>query len=104
MSNEQIKKIAAMRDQKAKDHLSQYAPLWLVDEKPIPSEDALQFNVIFLHPRYGWVNRRYRYDAYTDVLYHKGQTTVDEDEALAVQEKTPYLLAPATNTVDSYGG
>lgn len=104
MSKEQIQKIAAMRDEKVKDHLSQYAPLWLVDEKPIPDEDAIQFNVVFLHPRYGWVNRRYRYDAYTDVLYHKGQTTMDEDEALVIQEKDPYIAAPVINTIESYGG
>lgn len=104
MNNEQIQKIAAMRDQKAREHLSQYAPLWLVDEKPIPNEDALQFNVVFYHPHYGWVNRRYRYDAFADVLYHKGQTRMDEDEAIAVQEKEPYMLALSTNTVDSYGG
>lgn len=104
MNNEQIQKIAAMRDQKAREHLSQYAPLWLVDEKPIPNEDAIQFNVVFYHPRYGWVNRRYRYDAFADVLYHKGQTRMDEDEAIAVQEKDPYILAPSMNTVDSYGG
>ncbi|MCB9435740.1 MAG: hypothetical protein H6673_01945 [Anaerolineales bacterium] len=104
MNNEQIQKIAAMRDQKAREHLSQYAPLWLVAEKPIPNEDAIQFNVVFYHPRYGWVNRRYRYDAFADVLYHKGQTRMDEDEAIAVQEKEPYILAPSINTVDSYGG
>lgn len=104
MNNEQVQKIAAMRDQKAREHLSQYAPLWLVDEKPIPNEDALQFNVVFYHPQYGWVNRRYRYDAFADVLYHKGQTRMDEDEAIAVQEKEPYMLAPSNNTVDSYGG
>jgi hypothetical protein len=101
---DRIKRIAAMRDQKAADHLTQYAPVWLVDEKPIPEEDAVQFNVVFLHPRYGWVNRRYRYDAFQDVLYHKGQTLVDEEVALQIQEREPYLKAPAINTINSYGG
>ncbi len=102
--DERAEKLLAMRDTKAKDHLRQYAPLWLVDEKLILDEDAVQFNVVFMHPRYGWVNRRYRYDAFSDVLYQKGQNLIDEEEALVVQQADSYLLAPTINSVDSYGG
>lgn len=92
------------RDEKVRSHLEQYAPLWLVDEKPLPENEALQFNVVFYHPRYGWVNRRYRYDAFNDVLYHQGQTLVSEEYALALENETPYLPAEMVNTIHSYGG
>ena len=101
---ERVKQIAAKRDQKAKDHLSQYAPLWLSDEKPIPEEDAVQFTVVFLHPLYGWVSRRYRYDAFADVLYQKGQNRIDEADALDIQSNEPFVSAPVINTTNSYGG
>ncbi len=99
-----LQRITAKRDEKVKDHLQQYAPVWLVDEKLILDEDALQFNVVFYHPRYRWVNRRYRYDEFTDVLYHKGQRTIDEEDAIELQDTEPYLEAPTINTIDSYGG
>jgi hypothetical protein len=92
------------RDTKVKPHLEQYAPVWLVEEKPVLKDDALLFNVIFYHPYYGWVNRRYRFDAFNNVLYHQGQITVSESDALALEEKKPYIAAETVNTVDSYGG
>ena len=99
-----LDKIRQARDAKARPHLEQYAPVWLVEEIPTLENDALQFNVVFFHPRYGWINRRYRYDAFNDVLYHKGQTTVSEEHALALEQKKPYIEAEMINTVDSYGG
>lgn len=107
MSDQQdkIAQMRALRDAKAIPHLQQYAPVWLVDDVPIPQDEALRFNVVFYHPRYGWVNRRYRYDAFNNVLYHQGQTVVDEgDLLLNLEEKTPYIAAETVNTVDSYGG
>ena len=99
-----VKQIAAMRDKKARNHLAQYAPLWLTDEKPIPEEDAVQFTVVFLHPQYKWVSRRYRYDAFADVLYQKGQNRIDEADALDLQSNEPFVNAPVINTTNSYGG
>ena len=101
---EKIKQMRALRDHKVLPHLEQYAPVWLVDDSAIPEDDALLFNIIFYHPRYGWVNRRYRYDAFNDVLYHKGQNLVSEAQALELEEQTPYISAEAINTVNSYGG
>lgn len=101
---ERIQKIAALRDQKAQDHLSQYAPVWKVSEKPIPDEDSVLFEVVFLHPHYSWVKRRYYYDAFQDVLYHKGQITVSEDEAAEIQQQEPYIKTSIYNMVNSYGG
>ena len=103
-NQEKIEAIKTLRYQKAQNHLEQYAPIWLVDDKVIVGEDAVQFNVVFQHPTYGWVNRRYRYDAFSDVLFQKGQRTVDEDDALEIQEQEPYIAASMMNSIDSYGG
>ncbi|MBI5669929.1 MAG: hypothetical protein HZC41_18195 [Chloroflexi bacterium] len=92
------------RDSKAKPHLEQYAPVWMVHEKVLPKDDAIIFNVVFQHPYYGWVNRRYRYDAFNDVLYYRGQVTLSEAEAVAVQEKEPYIEVTVADVPNSYGG
>ena len=102
---EKIRQMRELRDAKVKSHLGQYAPVWLVDEVPILNDDALQFNVVFYHPYYKWVNRRYRFDAFNNALYQQGQTSISEDEALFnLEEKKPYIAAETVNTVDSYGG
>ncbi len=92
------------RDAKVKPHLEQYAPVWIVDEKIFPEDEAVQFNVVFQHPLYGWVNRRYRYDGFNNVLYHKGQTIVDEDAVLEIVERDPYIEALVTDIPNAYGG
>ena len=103
-SQERIDSIKSMRLQKVKHHLEQYAPIWLIEDLPIPEEDAIQFNVAFFHPEYRWVKRRYRYDAFNDVLYQKGQRVISEEDALELQEQEPFISAPMINSVDSYGG
>lgn len=92
------------RDLKVNPHLIQYAPVWLVEETLLPKEDAVVFNVVFQHPHYGWVNRRYRYDAFNDVLYYRGQTAISEAQAVAVQEKAPYIDVMVADIPNSYGG
>lgn len=92
------------RDGKAIPHLEQYAPLWIVDEQVMPQEEAVQFNVVFQHNLYGWVNRRYRYDGFNNVLYHKGQTLISADKVLDIQEKEPYIVASVADIPNSYGG
>src|SRR5215213_7093471 len=102
MSAEQL--LLQKRDAKAKPHLEQYAPVWLVDQKIIPEDEAVQFNVIFEHNRYGWVSRRYRYDGFNNVLYYKGQVIVSEDEALTYEEKEPFVVATVADIPNAYGG
>ena len=98
-------KLIEMRDAKAKSHLEQYAPIWLTDEKIIPEDDFVLFNIIFQHNLYGWVNRRYHYDAFNDVLYYRGQIAIPENDALAIQqEHEPYIETPVADIVNSYGG
>lgn len=96
--------ILERRDAKVMPHLEQYAPVWLVDQRMIPEDDAVQFNVVFQHHLYGWVNRRYKYDAFNDVLYHKGQTSLSEENALEYQERDPWVTATVADVPNSYGG
>ena len=56
MAKNRIKQIVKLRDEKVKNHLEQYAPVWLADEKPIPDEDSVQFNVVFL-TSYIWLGK-----------------------------------------------
>jgi hypothetical protein len=92
------------RDVKAKPHLEQYAPVWKVEDKAVPGADAIVFSVVFEHPHYGWVNRRYRYDAFNDVLYYQGQIILNEAQAIKVQEADPYLAVTVADIPNSYGG
>lgn len=92
------------RDAKVKPHLAQYAPVWIINERYIPADDAIQFSAVFQHNLYGWVNRRYHYDGFNDVLYHKGQLQLSEEQALAIQEQEPYLLPLVADIPNAYGG
>lgn len=103
--------LRAKRDKRALPHLEQYAPVWLLDEKILLEDEAIQFNVLFMHPTAGdeggaaWVNRRYRYDAFNNTLYHKGQTRIAEDEAIALTlNKEPYITAMVADIPNAYGG
>ena len=98
-------RVHEMRDEKAIPHLEQYAPVWIIDEKLIPEDSSVQFNVLFQHNLYGWVNRRYKYDGFNNVLYHKGQTLMDEEDALEiVAEQEPYIEANISDVANAYGG
>jgi hypothetical protein len=93
------------RDERAIPHLIQYAPVWLIEEKLVPEDSAIQFNVLFQHNLYGWVNRRYKYDGFNNTLYHKGQTAVSEDDALdLIDDREPYIEASVADTPNAYGG
>jgi hypothetical protein len=97
--------ILAKRDEKVRSHLKQYAPVWIVDEVIKENEDeSVQFNVVFLHHLYGWVNRRYLYDSFNNTLYHKGQTTVSEEYAVDLQEQEPYINVTVSDIPNAYGG
>jgi hypothetical protein len=97
-------KLRKWRDAKVAPHLKQYAPVWLESETIEPDEDVIIFNVVFRHPAYGWVSRRYRYDGFNDVLYYSGQRVITEEAALALQDKAPYMDALQSDVVNSYGG
>jgi len=99
-----VDQLIERRDVKARPHLSQYAPVWILEENIIAEEEAIQFHVLFQHNLHGWVNRRYRYDSFNDTLYHKGQTQMSEDEALDYMLESPYIAARVNDVPNSYGG
>jgi hypothetical protein len=92
------------RDNKAIPHLNQYAPVWLTDEQTIPDDETVLFNTIFLHKDHGWINRKYRYDGFNNVLYYRGQSPISEEEAIEIQKGTPYITTLITDAPNSYGG
>ncbi len=93
------------RNAKAIPHLEQYAPVWLINEQVNPQSDNVLFEVVFQHPYYGWVNRRYRYDAFNDVLYYLGETVVPEEKAVEIQEQQPpFIEALVSDIPHAYGG
>jgi hypothetical protein len=96
--------ILAKRDTKAKPHLSQYAPVWLAEQQIVTDDEAVLFSVIFEHKDYGWVNRKYRYDGFNNVLYYRGQLSITEDKAVETQNQEPYIPALLTDIPNSYGG
>ena len=104
IEKQRIKAMKEGRDKKAHEHFVQYAPVWLVTEEPALNIDTLYFNIVFRHPQYAYVNRRYAYDVVTDVLYHKGQQLIDEEKALEIQTKEPHIKASNINSVQAYGG
>jgi len=104
MSNPSAQSLREKRDAKAIPHLEQYAPVWIIDETFILDESALQFSAVFQHPEYGWVNRRYRYDGFNNVLYHKGQVSVAESDVLTIQESDPYVAVLVNDIPNAYGG
>lgn len=96
--------LKAKRDQKVIPHLEQYAPVWIVDEKILLEEEAIQFNVVFQHSTHGWLSRRYRFDGFNNVLYHKGQNTLKEDDVLEIVEQEPYINRTVADIPNAYGG
>ena len=98
-------KILLMRDERVRSHLEQYAPVWLVSQQVAPEEDSATFEVVFQTPYYGWVNRRYRFDAFNNVLYYLGETVVPEEQVVQLQEQQhPYLEVDVSDIPASYGG
>ena len=89
----------AKRDEKVLSALKELAPLWLLNEKYRPHEDALSFNLVYDSPVYGWVSHRYKYDGFNDVLYHLGERRLGEEEVLKVQEQEPYVGGEVATTV-----
>ena len=99
-----VDRLKEMRDDKARPHLEQYAPVWLLREDVLAEDESIQFHVLFQHNLHGWVDRRYRYDGFNNTLYHKGQTAVSEDDALERMLEAPYIAADVDDIPNAYGG
>jgi hypothetical protein len=96
--------ILKQRDVETIRQLEQYAPVWMTDEELVPEDESVRFTVVFQHNLYGWVQRRYKYDAFADVLYYLGEETISEEAALAFQNETPYIKPVVSDVVNSAGG
>ena len=92
-------RMSEKRDKKIHMTMRELAPIWLSTEEYRPREDSLLFNLVFENPVYGWVSERFKYDAFNDVLYHMGVRRIAEEEALAIQDKEPYLSAEVATRV-----
>jgi hypothetical protein len=79
------------RDQKLRDAMTEFAPVWLTEETFRAAEEALFFYLIYAHPLDGMIKERFKYDAFNDVLYHMGARKLLEAESILVQEQPPYL-------------
>ena len=99
-----VDKLKEMRDGKARPHLEQYAPVWMLSEDIMAEEESVQFHVLFQHNLHGWVNRRYRYDGFNNTLYHLGQIALAEDDALDYMLANPYIEAVVDDIPNAYGG
>ena len=102
MSTKTTDRVACMRelrDAKAIPYLQQYAPVWMVDDTPLPEQDAIRFDVVFYHPQDGWVKRRYFFDAFNNTLYAKGYMPLSEADVSAITAQEPYIPAEVLNTV-----
>lgn len=110
ISRSSEQEVIKRRDKKARPHLEQYAPVWIVNETIELAEEAVQFEAVFQHPHAtlsnqpAWVRRRYRYDSFNDTLYHKGQVVLDEDDVLDLMDSDPYIESVASDMPNSYGG
>ena len=89
----------ARRNNKVRAVMKDLAPIWLANEEFRARDEALLFNLMYVHPHHGWVSERFKYDAFNDVLYHMGQRRLAEDEALKIQEKAPYVPGEVTTRV-----
>ncbi|MBK8135321.1 MAG: hypothetical protein IPK52_05700 [Chloroflexi bacterium] len=99
-----VAELYAKRDAKVRPHLEQYAPVWIIDQKLVPADESLLFEVLFQHNLYGWVNRRYVYDGFNNVLYHKGQILAGDDLVAEVTAKEPYITVLIADIPNAYGG
>ena len=87
------------RNQKVHGTMRHLAPLWLLNDEYRPIEESYLFDLVYPHSIYGWVQCRYKYDAFNDVLYHMGERRLDEEEALIIQEQAPYLEGEVATAV-----
>jgi hypothetical protein len=60
--------------------------------------------VLFQHNLYGWVNRRYVYDGFNNVLYYKGQIPASPELIDELTAKEPWVSTVVADIPHSYGG
>jgi hypothetical protein len=96
LTQEQIR---VRRDAKVQQAMADFAPVWLENEEYRVHEDSVLFNLIYAHPVHGWLNERFRYDAFNDVLYHMGERRLKEVEVLPYEERAAYVAGEVATRV-----
>jgi hypothetical protein len=81
----------AKRDAKVHATMQNLAPLWLAGEEFRAREDSLIFSLIYQSPIDGWVQERFKYDAFNDVLYHMGMKLLTEADIFQILDQEPWL-------------
>lgn len=74
-------------------------PIWMVFDEFRAAEESFYFDLVYQHSMYGWIQQRFKYDAFNDVLYHFGQKQISEQHALEIQDTTPYIEGEFTIAV-----
>jgi hypothetical protein len=79
------------RDRKVRAAMGHIGPIWLLNDEYRPQEESCLFDLVYPNSVDGWVQSRYKYDAFNDVLYHMGERRLTEAETLIIQENESYL-------------
>ncbi len=79
------------RDDKVRKAMQGIAPLWMVKDEWRAEEECLLFDLAYQHSIYGFIQERYKYDAFNNVMYHFGWRKLDEEKALVIQETPVYI-------------
>jgi hypothetical protein len=95
--------VVALSLTKIKQFLGEIAPVWVVDQTFRPREDSVLLSLVYEDASYGWINRRIKYDAFNDVLYHMGWRLLKEEDTLSIQEAAPFISGEATHVPNAPG-
>ncbi|GEM_PF-254040 len=90
------------RDQKVKTTMRNNGPIWMLNDEYRDVEESCLFDLVFDNSIYGWVQHRYKYDAFNDVLYHMGEKRISEAEGILAQEQEPYLSGEVATAVPNH--
>lgn len=91
--------VTEKRDKKVREVMQDLAPIWLANEEFRPHEDSVLFNLVYQSQIDGWIDERFKYDGWADVLYHMGRKLLREDATLAIQEQEPYINGEVSTRV-----
>jgi len=90
------------RDRQIGSVMRHVTPLWLVNDEYRDQEESLLFDLVYPHSEYGWLQASYKYDAFNDVLYHMGEHSISEEEALLIQDSDPFLPGEVATAVPNH--
>lgn len=71
--------------------MQELAPMWIIGEQMRLGDDSVLFNLVYEHPTAGWINERFKFDAFADVLYQMGKKLIPEVELIPIMEQVPFI-------------